>query len=544
MAGGWTPVFWGDRMKQQPDYRIYLLHIFALNGFAVVQPVLDLLGNNADFFIARGSQLADMVALVTVLVFGLTLLLLPVYKSISMFSNRGLQLTHYIMVVMLIGIFFLPVLNKLDTGDAIVMSIATGIGILFTIVYHKFQGLRLFVTALSPLSFIFAGIFLYGPSTQQIALQAEMVSQSKTGLVSSKTPVIMLIFDEFALTALMDAQRNIDKTVFPNFHWLSENASWYRNATTVATSTMLSVPAILTGNYAKEFVSQSFTNYPNTLFTMLADSHRMNVYESTTSLCSPELCKDSLKLSKTTSTRISLLLADVSAIYLHIISPATISSRLPVINMTWENYWQAEASTTLTRHNYGGRLQQLEFFVDSITKSEAPGLHFVHTNFPHLPYQYLPSGNRYQGEWELPGLDFSTDQWNENQWLITQAYQRFMLQAATADLLIGKLIDHLKSIDSYDESLIIVTADHGVSFYPNTKRRDAPPLITLARDVLPIPLFIKYPQQKEGAISDQNVETIDILPTIADVLDAKAVSNMDGRSLLSKQPPRTEKLAV
>ena len=520
-----------------------LLHIFALNGFAVVQPVLDLLGDNADFFVARGSQTADLYALVAVLVFGLTLLLAGPYKLLSKISIRGLQLTHHVLVAALVGVIFLPVLKKYDLSDGLIISTAAGLGILFAWAYCKLQGLRMFVSALSPMSVIFAGVFLFGASANELSQPLEAGQTTGPGLTSSDIPVVFVIFDEFAVTALMDADRNIDKTIFPNFHQLSENGSWYRNATTVATSTMLAVPAMLTGNYPKAFVSQSYQNYPDTLFTLLADSHRMNVYESTTSMCSPELCPDSLKQSKPASARIKFLLADISAIYLHIISPASISTRLPVINMTWENYWQLSEAETWHRHNYGGRLAQLDYFVNSITKSEPPGLNLVHTNFPHLPYQYLPSGNRYQGEWEIPGLDFSTDHWGDNQWMITQAYQRFMLQAATADLVLGKLIDRLKSVGIYEQALIIIVADHGVSFYPDSQRRDAPPLSVLDRDVLPVPLFIKYPFQKEGQISDENVETIDILPTIADVLGAGAELEMDGRSLLGRKPLRPGKLA-
>ena len=33
-----------------------------------------------------------------------------------------------------------------------------------------------------------------------------------------------------------------------------------------------------------------------------------------------------------------------------------------------------------------------------------------------------------------------------------------------------------------------------------------------------VPLFIKLPGQTEGRIDDRNVESVDILPTIADVL--------------------------
>jgi hypothetical protein len=277
-------MFRGSRVKKQPDYRVYLLHIFALNGFAVVQPILDLLGDNADFFVARGSQATDLYALVAVLVFGLTLLLAGPYKLLSKISIRGLQLTHHVLLAALVGIIFLPVLKKYDLGDGVIISATAGLGILFAWAYYRLQGLRMFVSALSPVSFIFAGVFLLGASAKELSQPTDASPQTGPGLIASDTPVVMVIFDEFALTALMDTDRNIDKTIFPNFHRLSKNSSWYRNATTVATSTMLSVPAILTGNYPKAFVSQSYQNYPDTLFTMLADSHRMNVYESTTSL--------------------------------------------------------------------------------------------------------------------------------------------------------------------------------------------------------------------------------------------------------------------
>lgn len=530
-------------LKNNSEYRTSLLHAFALNGFAVAQPVLDLLGDNIDFFVARGSRETDLIAMLLVLMSGLPLLLAVVYKALSVISIRAMRMSHNTVVAALVTVIALPVLKKPELTSTAILLLAAGIGILFTIGYRALGAVRLFLTMLSPMPLIFAGFFLFGASMKELHESTQTAPQSKSSLKSSDTPVVMLIFDEFALTALMDADRGIDKTLFPNFHKLAEDASWYRNATTVATATMISVPAMLTGNYPREFVSQSHTNYPDTLFTMLADSHRMNVFESTTSLCSPELCPHSIKLTKTGLVRLKILLADVSAIYLHIIAPPSMNSRLPVINMTWENYWQLDEAESWQRHNYLGRLEQMRFFVDSITAAESPGLHLMHTNFPHLPYQYLPSGNRYQGEWEVPGLDFSTDRWGDNLWMLTQAYQRFMLQAATADLFIGELLDHLKSIGIYDESLIVISADHGVSFYPDSLRRDAPPFDTLEKDVLPVPLFIKYPYQEAGQVSDENVETIDILPTIADVLGAGEGLAMDGRSLLGQQAPRAEKLA-
>src|SRR5262249_3515708 len=51
-------------------------------------------------------------------------------------------------------------------------------------------------------------------------------------------------------------------------------------------------------------------------------------------------------------------------------------------------------------------------------------------------------------------------------------------------------------------------------------------------DVLSIPLFIKLPGQQTAVISDENVESIDIFPTIASVLGINLKLAVDGKSLL------------
>ena len=62
-------------------------------------------------------------------------------------------------------------------------------------------------------------------------------------------------------------------------------------------------------------------------------------------------------------------------------------------------------------------------------------------------------------------------------------------------------------------------------------------------DILTVPLFIKTPLQHKSVISDRNVETIDILPTIADILDITFPWKIDGRSALDRAlPERKEKM--
>ena len=82
---------------------------------------------------------------------------------------------------------------------------------------------------------------------------------------------------------------------------------------------------------------------------------------------------------------------------------------------------------------------------------------------------------------------------------------------------------------------MIVTSDHGASY------RDGVPRRVLTHDnyadVALVPLLIKLPGQREGVISDRNVQSIDILPTIADVLSIDLPIEVDGRSLLDHAGP-------
>ena len=125
--------------------------------------------------------------------------------------------------------------------------------------------------------------------------------------------------------------------------------------------------------------------------------------------------------------------------------------------------------------------------------------------------------------------------WTDDSWAITQMYQRHLLQVGLADRLLGDLTNRLKAVGLYDKSLIIITADHGICFRPKTVRRN--PTKKNHQDIMPIPLLIKAPHQKKGVISDRNVETIDILPTIAEILGIDLPWHIDGQSALRTDLP-------
>lgn len=93
---------------------------------------------------------------------------------------------------------------------------------------------------------------------------------------------------------------------------------------------------------------------------------------------------------------------------------------------------------------------------------------------------------------------------------------------------IGRLFEHLKTLDVYNHALIIVTADHGENFGEHGQFLHEHLYEGAAR----VPLLIRFPNGAHaGTRIPQMVELIDLMPTVLDVLNLDAPP-MDGQSLL------------
>jgi hypothetical protein len=209
------------------------------------------------------------------------------------------------------------------------------------------------------------------------------------------------------------------------------------------------------------------------------------------------------------------------------------------VELNWGNFADQSANSNVYLADPNQQPgEKFEKFIDSLHASDRPVLYFLHTNLPHSPWQYLPTGKMYSSL-ALDGLYGRYEYWPSEPSASECAYQRHLLQVAYADMLFGKLVSKLTESGLYDKALIIVTADHGVSFRPGDARRGM--TMTNYPDILWVPLMIKKPGQTEGRILDWNVESIDVLPTILDILDIQVPWEMAGSSLLDG-PPRDRKM--
>ncbi len=292
----------------------------------------------------------------------------------------------------------------------------------------------------------------------------------------ARPPIVFVVFDAFPESMLMKPGGEIDAERFPGFAELTRGATWYRNATTVHDSTIKSIPAMLDGRWPSNKRRPVFADHPVNLFTLLNPTYRVWADEEGTQLCPRAVCKE---------------------------KPARLLYLL-----------------------HGRREQRFAAALGQIgapSPDKRPGLWFAHVLLPHEPLRFLPDGKVYEGGADPePGLDGNES--FDNEFLTHQAEERHLLQVEYTDTLVRQLLARLHKTGLYDKALVIVTADHGISF--RVKGSPAPPyklgqigwrrdLTTHnAHDVAFVPMFVKAPGQKAGAINDSWVRTTDILPTI------------------------------
>jgi hypothetical protein len=98
-------------------------------------------------------------------------------------------------------------------------------------------------------------------------------------------------------------------------------------------------------------------------------------------------------------------------------------------------------------------------------------------------------------------------------------------------------MSQLKKSGKWDKTMLVVTADHGISFVPTLPQRhtDFTEKETIS-DIYRIPTFIKYPQQSQAVVSDCAMSNLDLLPTIIETTGTNTSWVFGGKSVAQSCP--------
>jgi hypothetical protein len=408
----------------------------------------------------------------------------------------------------------------------------------------------------APLAFFALFVFSSDAGRQVFAHDAEVVEVDQ----GTGGPVAVVVFDELPLASLMTRNGKFNAQRFPNFARLADQATWYRNATSVAPSTPESVPTILSGRYPEEGVLPTSADIPINIFTLLGGEYEVDSFEGLTDLCPDDICASDEEPPGVDSFVDDLwgTLSDATVVYGHLTLPEPVREHLPTLGQSWAGFLDQpsgpvdqvsvpderdDISDFLTglgadaraRGGQGLDLVPLIEDYDAVDGSLLVG----HDPFmPHRPWHLTQTGAGYDSS--VGGVMAGQEEWPDSPAFVRRVLQRHLLQVGFADLLLGRLLDDFERAGTLDEATIVVVADHGMAFQTGNKARS--PNEANVQEIYRVPLLIKAPGQGEGEgeVSDLNALAVDVLPTILDLIgiDPPPEADFDGQSLVD---PRFER---
>ena len=530
-------------------FRRAALQLGGLWALAFAQPLFELLGRNAQFFVARESTTGDIV----VMAFGYALVP-PVAAAAGVWALGRIRpsagwAAHLTLIALLVAALLLPPLGDALGGSAAAIAVALALGAGASAMYARMAGVRSLLTVLSPAPLIVVLLLLAFSPVRELLFPGD-ASGAIRGPARSSTPIVLVVLDELPRSTLTDPAGTIDPELFPTFARLARTSIWYRNATTVDDLSGEAVPSQLTGELPREGSLPTADRHPRNLFTLFKRSHGLTVIEPITELCPPSLCPRSRRGAL---DRLDGLRADLKVVVQHLLAPEDLRDGLPAIDRVWEGFDDGPRVATLRggRNLKGEVMARLAAsdapaeFRQAIGALDRPGsrppLVFLHSTLPHATWRFLPDGREYP----LHGRDFpglGPKGWTGPQWLVDQGFQRHVLQVQYTDRLLGELLDRLRSTGVFDDAVIVVTADHGASFRAGRPRR--PVSEDTASDIALVPFFVKLPGQRQGTVDDRAVRSIDVLPTIAGAAGVRLPWRPDGMPAGERRVDPTARIDV
>lgn len=489
------------------------LHVAVLWSFTVGKPLLDKADSSVFFFLPRSAAPFDLV-IVGIAVFVVApAVLLGIEALLGRLSDRVATVFH--LGLMAVMFWLLALQMERFVGIAAPtkgLMLGALVGAAATFAYARTRFVPTVLDVLGPAPLLFLALFLVASPVVSLWLPGAEPEAAKVEPASTP-PIVVIVMDEFPSLSLQDRPGHIDDSLFPNFARLAAESTWYPNATSVGDSTEFAVPAVLTGMRPNDNEDQLAIagSFPESIFTLLGHSYDIDAVETETQICPRSICERAVR--DPFFPRVPRILGDLVKLTPAAVLPKRIHRRL---------YGNGSGVSPLPPKSP----PELYRLFDQQINGDAAHLSFIHsTNLPHKPWTLVPSTEHYSA----PDIDAAI----RGTVKLTTAPQselverkRHLLQAGAADTVLGNAIDRLQQEGVWDKAIVIVLADHGISFRPFLPRRHAVP--GNLDQVGLVPFFVKAPGQETPIVDPAAAETIDVVPTIAKMIGLRIPWKVDG----------------
>jgi Sulfatase len=536
--------------------------LFGLAGVAVTQPVLELFGENPTFFVAGGYGRRQIVAFSAVVAVVPALVVWLVTALPGLVHKHAGTALHGLGVAAL-GALFGLLLGRAWGVEAVVttFALAVTIGLGVSLAEWRWRPVRQFLGLLAVGNLAFLVLFLVASQTSDLLRRASYGDAGTVHIPPLDGPVTIVVLDEFPLSSIVRPDGTINQVRFPNLASLAAESTWFRNAATESVLTPDSVPSILTGLIHDSSDYPILSDHPRNYFTLFGQSYPVHRYERVTDLCPPDAC------GRPPAQPLAQALDDAKVVYQHRVLPARLRERLPAIDQAWGQFADDVAGgstpeTAPSSEDRRSRYQQLSDVSEEDNSKRGqlnalvrqgrsidgnPSINFIHVLAPHVPYVLTPWGTTAVDTWDQKEMPQPGEPGYER--IFAERYALQAMQIGVLDQAIGEVVDHLKRVGAWESGTVVLTSDHGMT----TSAPDRPGQAARAGsgreltdetqdDLLRIPLFIKAPGQTEGEVRDDPASTIDVLPSLVDLLDIEVDWTFDGHSLFDGSVPSVDRL--
>jgi len=195
----------------------------------------------------------------------------------------------------------------------------------------------------------------------------------------------------------------------------------------------------------------------------------------------------------------------------------------------------------------GGIAEKLnEYIFPQLEEIQTPFFMYIHTMDVHRPYflkdEFVPPSKNDPIYEDSIRIDISKEK-KKREYEVVLDYSIAQYDAAIKqnDKSFGELVQRLKSLNLYEDTMIVLISDHGEEFYEHGKFAHGS---SLYQEVIHNVLVVKMPGQiMAGKFIDESIQEIDLLPTILDLTEQPIPSYLAGKTLkdllISSYVPQT-----
>jgi hypothetical protein len=505
--------------------------IVSVGILAVVIPASDKIASNDVFFAAHGvSPIAWIVLLVAGLVLA-WLLLAGILALVKRFlPARGYDVVTAVLMLLTTWFFLGNVLARTVFASNPNLGPWVGLGVAFAITLIARRA------KMGSVLFVFASVAAAIPLVTTVWNGSQTPATTPFAFDTASPPsVVYVISDELQYPLAFNDKGEV-RPELPNLRALSETATRYTHAYAGANYTDYAVPSQLTG------ISDVAAQGTDRMQKVRAGLGIVPGMSGTYSIVmqSPIYqfeCKDAGCASVGSDQSVSALsrywsfAKDTAAIAGKTALATPFSDYFPSLDGKWKDFWSGgdEFGDNAEGNSVGKVIAGVKQSVESYPNT--PFFAFWHTIRTHAPWAVDREGkNLYPAR--LPVVDgahmIGTDKEGKYSTAdLTYLERRLYADSAVDfDRQLGQLIDELKATGRYDDTMIVVTADHGATMPKTQDRRFGDTLGQRWAEIAHVPLVIKYPNQTTADVVDGARSTGQIVQTVLTTVGGKVTDGM------------------